>query len=91
MSNTAREIASAMTAAARPGAAQDVVRIDPVTTVGTNKLRVAAYARVSTRKEDQANSYEAQVSYYNRLITNNDDWELADIYADEAVIIGLKI
>ena len=34
-------------------------------------LRVAAYARVSTNDEEQANSYEAQVSHYTRHIQEN--------------------
>lgn len=47
--------------------------------------RVAAYCRVSTDTEDQLNSYKSQVSYYTDLIKNNQEWVLADIYADEAV------
>ena len=46
------------------------------------KLRVAAYARVSSDSEDQQNSYIAQVDYYTRHIAAQDSWELADIYAD---------
>ena len=34
----------------------------------TPKLRVAAYARVSTNNEEQLTSYEAQVDYYTRYI-----------------------
>lgn len=37
----------------------------------TRKRRVAAYARVSTNDEEQANSYEAQVSHYTRHIQEN--------------------
>ena len=33
------------------------------------KKRVAAYARVSTEHEEQQSSYEAQVDYYTRKIT----------------------
>ena len=54
------------------------------------KLRVAAYARVSSDSADQLNSYLAQVDYYTRHIGENPDWELADIYADATVIIGLN-
>ena len=32
------------------------------------RRRVAAYARVSTDKEEQENSFEAQVSYYKKKI-----------------------
>lgn len=53
-------------------------------------LRVAAYCRVSTDSEDQLNSYKSQVMYYTDLIKKKHDWSLVDIYADAAVIIGLK-
>ena len=49
------------------------------------KLRVAAYARVSSDSADQLNSYLAQVDYYTRHIGENPDWELVDIYADEGI------
>ncbi|MDD3228987.1 MAG: hypothetical protein PHE09_07175, partial [Oscillospiraceae bacterium] len=48
----------------------------------TAKLRVAAYARVSSNSEDQQNSYIAQVDYYTRHIASQEGWELADIYAE---------
>ena len=53
-------------------------------------LRVAAYCRVSSDSEDQLNSFAAQNTHYNSLIKFHDGWELVDIYADAAVIIGLK-
>lgn len=46
------------------------------------KLRVAAYARVSTDHEEQESSYEAQVEHFSKLIKEHDDWELAGIFAD---------
>jgi DNA invertase Pin-like site-specific DNA recombinase len=49
------------------------------------KLRVAAYARASSDSDDQLNSYIAQVDYYTRHIASHEDWELADIYADEGI------
>lgn len=39
----------------------------------TKKRRVAAYARVSTDKEEQESSFDAQVSYYTRLIKSKAD------------------
>ena len=54
------------------------------------KKRVAAYARVSTEKDEQQNSYDAQIDYYTTLIRNNPEWEFVGIYSDAAVIIGLK-
>ena len=46
------------------------------------KLRVAAYARVSSDTDDQINSYIAQVDFYSKYISAREDWELVDIYAD---------
>jgi hypothetical protein len=46
-------------------------------------LNVAAYCRVSTRFEQQENSYEAQIDYYTRKIGQNKNWHCAGIYADE--------
>ena len=54
------------------------------------RLRVAAYARVSSDSEDQLNSLSVQVDYYTHLIQENPNWDFAGIYADAAVIIGLK-
>ena len=49
------------------------------------QLRVAAYCRVSTKEEDQLNSYEAQKAYYTRKIMENKEWTMAGIFADEGV------
>lgn len=49
----------------------------------TKILKVGAYARVSTDKEDQEGSYETQVSYFSDLIQANPRWILVDIYADQ--------
>ena len=54
------------------------------------QLRVAAYARVSSSSDEQLNSFAAQNRYYTELISGKDNWQLVDIYADAAVIIGLK-
>ena len=51
----------------------------------TRKRRVAAYARVSTNDEEQANSYEAQVSHYTRHIQENPEWEFVSVYADKGI------
>ena len=48
-------------------------------------LRVAAYCRVSTDKDEQEKSYETQKSYYTDLIMRNPEWQLAGIYADEGI------
>jgi DNA invertase Pin-like site-specific DNA recombinase len=51
----------------------------------TEKIRVAPYCRVSTDSDDQLESYKTQVAYYNELVNSNPEWELAGIYADEAI------
>ena len=48
-------------------------------------LQVAAYCRVSTDKEDQANSFEAQQRYFRERVEREQDWELQGIYADEGI------
>ena len=49
------------------------------------RLRVAAYCRVSTDQEDQLHSFTAQVDYYTRYISEHENYELVDIYADEGI------
>lgn len=49
------------------------------------KLRVCAYARVSTDKDDQANSYESQCRYFTEYIQQHSDWQFSGIYADEGI------
>ena len=49
------------------------------------KKRVAAYCRVSTDSEDQANSFESQQRYFRQYIEHNPDWELYAIFADEGI------
>ena len=53
--------------------------------VQDNKIRVAAYCRVSTDSDDQVNSFMAQVRYYTDFINNNSDMRLVDVYADEGI------
>lgn len=49
------------------------------------KKRVAAYARVSRESQEMAHSLAAQIDYYTKLIANNPEWELVDIYADYGI------
>lgn len=49
------------------------------------KKRVAAYCRVSTDHEDQANSFESQQRYFRQYIHYHPDWELYGIFADEGL------
>lgn len=57
---------------------------------GKGPLRVAAYCRVSTDGDDQANSFESQQRYFRAYIAQQPYWELAGIFADDTAILGLK-
>ena len=48
-------------------------------------LRVAAYCRVSTKQEEQLNSYENQVQHYTERINSENGWTLEGIYADKGI------
>lgn len=48
-------------------------------------LRVAAYCRVSTKQEEQLNSYETQKSYYTNRISSEPNWKMVGIYADKGI------
>lgn len=50
-----------------------------------NKVRAAAYGRVSTEKDDQANSLKSQRQYFSEYINQHEDWELTGIYYDEGI------
>ena len=51
----------------------------------TAKLRVAAYARVSTEKEEQEHSLEAQTDYFENYIKENPRWEFVGLYVDDGI------
>lgn len=62
--------------------------IEPINAIlqyAPSKLRVCAYARVSSDSADQLSSFSVQMNHYQTLIDKNEKWELVDIYADEAV------
>lgn len=48
-------------------------------------MRAAGYCRVSTDREDQANSFEAQRRFFREYIQREPGWELYEIYADEGI------
>ena len=60
-----------------------VDRSKPLNSIGL--VRVAAYCRVSKDTEEQLESYEVQLNYYNDLIAKNHSWIKVDIYADEGI------
>ena len=43
------------------------------------QISVAAYCRVSTKQEEQLNSYEVQKQHYEELILSEAKWRLAGI------------
>ena len=61
------------------------VRVIPPILEQAKKLRVAAYARVSSDSADQLNSFATQTEYYTSYIQSMEEWEFAGLYADEAV------
>lgn len=48
-------------------------------------IKVASYCRVSTDRDDQANSFESQQRYFREYIDRQPDWELYQVYADEGI------
>lgn len=56
----------------------------------TKTLRVAAYCRVSTDKDEQEKSYDTQKNHYTDAIMQNPEWQFAGIYADEYTTYGLN-
>ena len=49
------------------------------------RRKTAGYARVSTDKDEQFTSYEAQIDYYTQYIKSHDDWEFVKVYSDEGI------
>lgn len=50
-----------------------------------DKIKVAAYCRVSTSSKDQKNSFNNQKSYFEDIEKSRDNYELVNIYADEGI------
>lgn len=62
-----------------------ITKIEAADTGAARKLRVAAYARVSTDSEEQLISLDAQKNHYEVLIRSRRDWEYAGLYYDEGI------
>lgn len=64
-----------------------ITKIDELTKsqLSKNKLRVAAYARVSTDSDEQLESLKAQREHYENYIKSNPEWEFAGLYYDEGI------
>ena len=71
--------------------AQRVVIEMPATLINSgagekdSKMPVAAYARVSTDREEQEDSFERQVEHYTQLIQQQESWEFVEVYADPGI------
>ena len=71
---------------------QKTVRIIPATidtkaaiTQNYRQLRVAAYCRVSTKQDEQLNSYEVQRTHYEERIRTEPKWSFVGIFADKGI------
>ena len=49
------------------------------------RLKVAAYVRVSTENDEQKSSFELQSNDFTNRINANPNWEFVGIYADEGI------
>lgn len=67
-----------------------ITKIEAAKSSDKKKLRVAAYARVSTDSEEQLLSLDTQKNHYETYIKARPDWEYAGLYFDEG-ITGTKL
>ena len=65
--------------------AKQILTAESGTAQSVQKLKMAAYCRVSTDQEEQLLSYENQVNYYTNYISENPLYEYAGTYADEGI------
>ena len=61
-----------------------ITKIEPVRHV-KKKKKVSAYCRVSTAKEKQELSLEAQIAHYENYIRSNPDWIFAGVFFDDGI------
>ena len=66
----------------RPEGGETMKRITKIEAAAgkKKKLRVAAYARVSTNSDEQLISLTTQKNHYERYIKSRKDWEYAGLY-----------
>ncbi len=62
-----------------------ITDITPKIKQRTEKIRLAAYCRVSSDSTEQLHSFATQIRYYSDYVKKNPDYELVDIYADEGL------
>ncbi len=63
---------------------QIVRKIEPIPKL-ERKLKVCAYARVSTGKDAMLHSLSSQISFYNKKISSNSNYIFVGVYSDEAI------
>ena len=51
----------------------------------TRKKRVAAYARVSSDRDEAFHSLSTQISYYQQIIADHPDWEFVEVFSDRGI------
>ena len=49
------------------------------------RLKVAAYARISSDKDVAETSLDEQIDFYTRTIIQNPNWDFAGIYYDDGI------
>ena len=62
-----------------------IPKIVTIDNIPMRKKRVAAYARVSTSRLEQQTSFDAQVDYYIKYISEHTEWEFVKVYSDEGI------
>lgn len=68
---------------------KEIIVINPepktVTANSQSKIKVAAYCRVSSEKDEQLNSIKTQKDYFKKLLNEHDNWINAGIFYDEGI------
>lgn len=59
-------------------------KIQKIKKESSDVMKIAAYARVSTEKESQVESFEKQIEFFNEF-TKKNNYELYKLYADEGI------
>lgn len=63
----------------------NVVKIPAKLPRDMKKIKVAAYARVSTKSDAQLHSLDAQINYYRHKICQREDWSFAGVFIDDGL------
>ena len=63
----------------------EAINVQENTYQSYRRIRVAAYCRVSTKQEEQLNSYEVQKKFYTEKINSNPEWQMVGIFADKGI------